>query len=114
MTQDKYTKQDAEDDFILGYRGGQDQATLRAWSDIKLCSELEDAKPGTIAYMLIQAEKHRRDLIPPEQPTTKPRDRLGPDHWYKKPIPVIALAVVSGCILLVIRYVLKVHFDFPI
>ena len=48
------------------------------------------------------------------RPTTKPRDRPGPDHWYKKPIPVIALAVVSGCILLVIRYVLKVHFDFPI
>ena len=114
MTQDKYTSQDADDDLTLGYRGGKDQTTLRAWSYLKLCSELEDAKHGTTAYMLIEAEKNRRDSIPSEQLTSKPRDKPAPDHWYKKPVPVIVLGVLIGCVLLAIRYVLTTHFKISV
>ncbi len=39
-----------------------------------------------------------------------PSHKPAPDHWYKKPGPVIIISVISGLILLGVRYILKNHF----
>ena len=38
----------------------------------------------------------------------KVREHPAPDHWYKKPVPVIGFAVTAGLILYFI-----IHFVFP-
>ena len=38
------------------------------------------------------------------------RKEPAPDHWYKKPVPVIALAVTAAIIVLGLRYMLKHKF----
>ena len=100
-----------EDYFLLGFNNGHDQAALRTMSYVALCSHLEDATKETTRYMLLEAEKRRRDSLPAEQPAEQPGQKPSPDHWYKKPVPVIIIAVVGGCILLTIRYLLRKHFN---
>ena len=103
--------QSDEDFFRLGLHRAFSDRQLRAMSYVRLCSELESAKAGTTAHMLIESEKRRRDSLPAEKPAEEPRHKPAPDHWYKKPIPVIIIAVVVGCILLAIRYLLRKHFN---
>lgn len=31
------------------------------------------------------------------------------DHWYKKPIGIIGLAIISGALLIFVEYLLRVH-----
>lgn len=112
-TPDSYSEDDAETDMVRGYRDVPDDDKLRALSYVRLCDMLESSTPGTTAFMVIEAEKRRRDASPTEgekivtnvgaQPAQKP----APDHWYKKPVPVIIIAIIGGLVLLCIRYILK-------
>ena len=108
-------KPQSKDDFFrLGLHGAHSDEQLRAMSYVRLCSELESASTGTTKYMLLESEKRRRDSVPTKEASTKPANRPGPDHWYKKPIPVIVIAVIGGCFVLGIRYVLRKHFNLDI
>jgi hypothetical protein len=54
-----------------------------------------------------------------EKPTIAQTDKIkngkpSPDHWYKKPIPVVILGVMTGTILLCIRYIFIHYFGLSI
>ena len=109
----EYTKADAEDDLIRGYSSAPDELELKAWSYVRVCNELEQAKVGTTRYMIIEAEKRRLDSLlearkeAAQAGVKQERKDPTPDHWYKKPIPVIALSVTAGLLILGIKYILK-------
>jgi len=113
---DSYSDDDAETDFASGYRGVPDDDKLRAMSYIRLCDLLESSAPGTTAFMVIEAEKRRRDALPAEgkqvvaNVSAPQAEKAGPDHWYKKPVPVIIITVIAGLTVLCIRYILRNHF----
>ena len=108
-------KPQTEDDFFrLGFHGAYSEGQLRAMSYVSLCSELESASTGTTKYMLLESEKRSRDSVPTEKPSAKPTNKPGPDHWYKERIPVIVIAVIGGCLVLGIRYVLRKHFNLDV
>lgn len=117
-----YSKEDEETDFVRGYRDVPDDHKLRALSYVRLCDLLESSTSGTTAFMVIEAEKRRRDNNPSStdplkvvtEVGTQKRDALAPDHWYKKPIPVIAFSVIAGFLLLCLRYIAIHYFGFHV
>lgn len=112
---------DAEDNFLRGYHDIPDAPALRAMSYIKLASLLESCEKDSARFHVLEAEKRRRDnvslatkvevVVAHVDPDNDKKP--SPDHWYKKPLPVIFLAVAAGCIILGIRYVLIHHFGVP-
>ena len=115
-------KTSPDDDFDLGYRGGHDEITLRAMSYVKLCTEIEDAKPGTTKYMLLESEKRRRDSVPASEPAkaepnhTREEAAQPPNQshdWTNKPLGKIALPVIVAALVLLVGYLLKTHLGIP-
>ena len=109
----EYTRSDAEDDLVRGFRSAPDETELKAWSYVRVCNDLEQAKAGTTRYMVIETEKRRLDSLSEtgkeaaQASINQERKEPTPDHWYKKPIPVIALSVTAGLVILGIKYILK-------
>lgn len=56
----------------------------------------------------------RFTLLPGKNPVGNQDTKPSPDHWYKKPPAVITLAVVSGIIVLGIRYLAIHRFGVPL
>ena len=111
-------KKSPEDDFDLGYRGGHDEIALRAMSYVKLCTELEDAKPGTTKHMLLECEKRRRDSIPASEPAVAephhaskpaPKPSIDEKHWSDKPLGKIWLGIVTAVLIFIALYLLRTH-----
>ena len=63
MAQKTQAQLDEEDGFIRGSHGVPFDHELRAMPDIELYDALASAKHGTTAYMVIEAEKRRRDAL---------------------------------------------------
>ena len=111
-------KKSQEDDFDLGYRGGHDEIALRAMSYVRLCTEIEDAKPGTTKYMLLDSEKRRRDSVQVPEPAKPEPDHTGekatnpsnqPKEWHEKPLGKIWLTVAGAVLVILVAYLLKTH-----
>lgn len=90
------TEQEAYD---RGFHGLPDEAKLRAMSYIDLCDMFVAQKPGTVAYLVLEAEKKRRD-----QP---------PDPWYRKPIGIIGVSASTALVTLLLTYLAKGWFNIP-
>lgn len=108
-----------DDAFTRGFHDIPEDAQLRAMSYVALCDALHQATPGTPAFMVIEAEKRRRDSAPEDRDVVgdvgkKPVQKPGPDHWYKKPLPVIVIGVTVFLIGMAIRYVLRHRFGLDV
>ena len=112
-----------EDDFDLGFRGAPDEIEARAMSYVRLCTEIEDAKPGTTKFMLLETEKRRRDSVQLPEPanskpdhagseSTGPHDKPIPNepHWWKRPLGMIFIGVSTPTLAAIVLYLLAVHF----
>ena len=115
--------QTAEDHLLLGYHGAQDDEKLHAMSYVQLCSELELSSAGTTKYMLLEAEKRRRDLhISGKEPDAKPNHAAQnssrpPDdikHWSDKPLGKIGIGLFIGILVLCAAFLLRHYLAFPI
>jgi hypothetical protein len=115
-------KKSPDDDFDLGFRDGHDEIALRAMSYVRLCTEIEDAKPGTTKYMLLESEKRRRDSVQVSEPTksephhagepaAKPSNHVPtPEpHWWKRPLGIVWLGIVGVAMGAVVIYLMKTH-----
>lgn len=114
--------QSAEDHFLLGFHDAKDNEALNAMSYVQLCSELELSSAGTTKYMLLEAEKRRRDLhISDKESDAKPNHAAQKSpyptndikHWSDKPLGKIWTMVVGGVALAFTLYLLRAHFGFP-
>ena len=50
---------------------------------------------------------------PPKKIKEQEKPEPAPDHWYKKPIPVIGITVVGGLVLACALYLMRIHWGFP-
>ena len=61
-----------------------------------------------------ESEAQKRNQTTTAGAGVKKADKPGPDHWYKKPVPVIVIGVTIFLIGTAIRYVLKHGFDLDV
>jgi len=105
--------------FLIGFHGAHEDEALQAMTYVRLCSELESSTTGSTKFMLLEAEKRRRDSVPTTkhsdskkhhapQESTSPRNNI--KDWYEKPLGKIALSVTAATITLFVAYLLSKHF----
>ena len=99
---------DGQDGFIRGFNDIPDDSQLRSMPYIQLCDLLSSCDAGTTKFMVVEAEKRRRDALSAEgqnvvaQVGKEPSENPTTDHWCKKPTPIIFWGVVTGFIVLVL------------
>lgn len=117
-----YTEEDATDDQWRGYRGIPADEKLRTMSYVALCGLLADSESGSQKFLIVEAEKRRRDASPPERSNAVPThtvDKLteSNDHmvensstWHMRPLGVVGLAVVGTVLAALAIYLIRTHF----
>lgn len=115
--------QSAEDHFLLGFHDAKDNEALNAMSYVQLCSELELSSAGTTKYMLLEAEKRRRDLhISDKESDAKPNHAAQKSpyptndikHWSDKPLGKVGIGLFIGILVLCAAFLLRHYLALPI
>lgn len=103
-------QRDADEAFHRSRNGLPTGEELRAMSYVQLCSLLENSASGSTRYFIVEAEKKQRDaLLLAKEVDVKIGKKPTPDHWYKKPVPVICTTVIASAVTLIVRQVL-IHY----
>ena len=89
--------------------------------DLYELQEWAKAKGWTVAFATTGSVNDKRMLpgvrftpLSENKPVADQDTKPSPDHWYKKPPAVIGIAVVSGLLLLGIRYLAVHRFGVPL
>lgn len=90
-----------EEAMARSYADIPDDTTLKTMSYVDLCELLAKCNEGTTKFMVVEAEKQRRD-----NESKNSSSNNSHDHWYKKPLPIIAWSVFAGCLVLLVRHLL--------
>ena len=115
--------QSEEDHFRLGFHGAHSNEQLKDMSYVQLCSELESSSNGTTKYMLLEAEKRRRDShISGKEPNAKPDHAAQVSsnppndvkHWSDKPVGKVGIGLTIGILVICAVFVLRHYLSFPI
>lgn len=84
-----------------------------------LCAQLQSSAPGTAAFMVIEAEKMRRDALSayPEKSITEvnPPERKHPSQepLRDKTLPRLAITVIGGVIVVSVVFIGRHYFGLP-
>lgn len=123
MSEVDMEKQAAEDAFLRGYHDIPDDQALMGMSYPSLCTLLSQRKPESPAFMVIEAEKRRRDALhASERPDAKQDHATNPatdvanqpTHWTNKFLWPTAVGVIGTVIAAMLIYILKTHVGIPL
>ena len=95
----------SQDEFIEGFHDIPSQDKLAALSFVELAALFSECKTGAAKYTVVERELDRRKQS--QQEKAKSDAEPAPDHWYKKPIGVIGIAITSGVLVYLAVSLLK-------
>ena len=110
------------DIYLLGFHEIPSDAQLRALSYVALCDLLSSCEAGTAQFMVVEAEKRRRDVSGPEPAKAKPDHATNPTanvsdkpkYWAQKFLGQVFVGVVVVVLAAIAIYLLKQHSGLPL
>lgn len=99
---------EAEDAFQRGYHGIPSEAELRNMLYVQLCSMLSSTETGSAKFMILDAEKRRRDLLEDRYPGPV-GDAQPAKKWYERELGKLGVAIFAGVVVLCLTIIFREH-----